>query len=117
MTYEEKIEKFRSDLKERSLLKSNYLPPLWWLLVRVGFKAPPPVFWTKKVIFWTYTSWFTIFWGLGMWFFSWQDDGMPWWGAAIAAVLAGVMFGYWMTWWTKRTTKLNTFGAWRDYSG
>lgn len=80
-------------LEASGIRKSNYQPPLLQLLWRCGLQVPPPHFASFAGTTLACGGFFAVTWGLLMWGLMWHDSGMPWWGAAGGALVAGTIFG------------------------
>ena len=104
-------------LAKTGIWRSNYQPPairlLWW----VGFEVPPPHF----ARFWSVVIamgvWFGLAWGLIMWFLVWSHQGMSPLFAAITAVVAGALFGFYMAAYYAYGRRKYKLPEWRSLAG
>jgi Family of unknown function (DUF6404) len=93
MDYPSKLSSALAMLAATGISRSNYEPPLYRLLWRVGLFLPPPHFASFGFNFVFTAAWFGASWGAIMWLLLWSHQGGSGVVAAIAAVAAGVLFG------------------------
>lgn len=93
MTYPQQLETALSHLAATGIMKSNYAPPLFRILWRMGVYARPPHFASFASNFLLTGAWFGIAWGAIMWLFVWSGTGKTPLVAAVTALAAGVLFG------------------------
>jgi hypothetical protein len=93
MTYPHRLETALAHLAGTGIMKSNYAPPLFRILWRMGIFVRPPHFASFSSNFLLAGAWFGVVWGAIMWFFVWPGAGKPPVFAAITALVAGALFG------------------------
>ncbi|WP_287147683.1 DUF6404 family protein [Aeromonas sp.] len=99
MTFEERLAAAHQELASKGVWHANYNPPLFRLLRRLGCPVKPPHYqgWLTNVLGFGISI--GLFWGLLMWFFSWQPMGMdPLFSLRQTALFAG-LFGIFMASW------------------
>ncbi|SFG95650.1 hypothetical protein SAMN05518865_1252 [Duganella sp. CF458] len=74
-------------------MKSNYAPPLFRILWRIGVHVRPPHFASFSANFLLTGAWFGVVWGALMWLLVWPGTGKSSLVAAITALVSGVSFG------------------------
>lgn len=111
MPYPSQLEAALSVLAATGMQPNNYAPPAHRLLWRMGFHVPPHfASFTSNLIF--SGAWFGIAWGTIMWFAAWSDRGMSPAGAAVAAIVAGILFGLCMAIYYRRSARKHNLPAW-----
>lgn len=93
MAYPPRIETALAHLAATGITKSNYAPPLFRILWRMGVHVRPPHFANFISNFLLMGSWFGFAWGMIMWLFVWRGAGKSPYAAAAGALMAGAMFG------------------------
>lgn len=97
MSFESRRAKALEILKATSMWSSNYEPPLWRALLKLGLKIPPPhfvPFW-KTMLF--AAVWFGLAWGVVMWLAVWSRQGVALGAAVCIAAFAGIFFGLFLS--------------------
>lgn len=74
-------------------MKSNYAPPLFRILWRIGVYVRPPHFASFGSNFLLTGAWFGVVWGAIMWLLVWPGTGKSPLVDAITALVAGLLFG------------------------
>ncbi|MFZ6710621.1 DUF6404 family protein [Undibacterium sp. TC9W] len=80
-------------LEKTGIMRSNYAPPYFRLLWRMGFDVPPPhfaQFWQNALFSGCF---FATGWGALMYFFVWSKTPVPVTNMLTSAVIDGVLFG------------------------
>ena len=99
-------------MAEKKMWRSNYAPPLYRLLWKLGVNIPPPPF----AFFWTnlfsFAAMYTLFWGTMMWFICWKPRGTSVTSAIITSLLAGLIFGVSMALFHHWRKKANNLPEW-----
>ena len=97
MSFESRRAKALELLKATGMWSSNYEPPMWRALLKLGVKIPPPHF----VPFWKTTLfgslWFGGAWGVVMWLAVWSRQGVALGAALGIAAFAGIFFGLFLS--------------------
>ncbi|PHM67734.1 hypothetical protein Xsto_00023 [Xenorhabdus stockiae] len=112
MTFEQRKERAITIMENKKMWSSNYAPPLLRILWRMGFKIPPlpfASFWQTAI---PLGIWFGPTWGLLMWFFAWQNEGMQPVIAIISSAFAGIIFGVSMAAYHRWRKKVNNLPDW-----
>ena len=102
-------------LENKGLGKSTYAPPLFRLLWKLGVKVPPPHMAGFAFNGLLMGGFFGVFWSLLMWLMLWGRQGMPLAIVAIAALLAGALFGLMMAWYMRYSARKHAIPHWRDF--
>ncbi|MCW9474420.1 DUF6404 family protein [Klebsiella grimontii] len=114
MDFEERKQKALTIMADRRMWKSNYAPPmirlLWWL----GVKIPPPPFASFWQILVLMAVWFSVAYGLLMYFQVWRIQGMNPLFACMLSVIAGFFFGLCMALFHLWRKKVNQLPEWKD---
>jgi len=113
MSFQHKLERAQKELNEANIWKSNYNPPILVLLRKLGFDIRPFHYCSFKSNFITASLWFGISWGLIMWFTSWKNNNVPIQMAICISLLAGILFGFLMALYYKRSAKKNNLSDWQ----
>jgi hypothetical protein len=114
-THEEKLNLMYDEFPKKGISKSSYAPPFYRLLWKFGFKAVPPIFYSFKKIWITQGSFFTVGWGILMYFFSWRNENMSLFAMIISACFAGLLFGLIMATFIRRQSKKYNLPSWIEY--
>jgi hypothetical protein len=93
MSYPRRLETALAQLAATGIMKSNYAPPLFRILWRMGVYVRPPHFASFSSNFLLTGTWFGLVWGVLMWLFVWPATGQMPLAALAAALFAGGMFG------------------------
>ena len=115
MTRDEKIAFMLKDLGEKGIKKYTAAPPLYRLLWRLGFDVAPPLFASFWLITLQMGVFFAVGWGVVMWFWVWQGQGLPPIFAIIASAGAGVCFGLAMAAYYRWRWRKLGLPRWEDY--
>ncbi len=114
MGFEQKKERAIAIMKSKNMWRSNYAPPLLLGLWKLGIKIPPLPF----ASFWQITlimgGGFGTFWGLIMWFSTWQFNEVQPAEAVFRGICSGIIFGVLLAafhWWRK---KANNLPEWKN---
>ena len=114
MSYQDKLEAAQKELNETKIWKSNYNPPIFVLLRKLGLNIRPLHYNTFVGNFLFASIWFGVVWGLLMWFTTWQPQNMPIQIALISSLSAGLLFGFFMAIYYKRSAKKNNLSNWQQ---
>lgn len=93
MTYPHRLETALARLAATGIMKSNYAPPLFRILWKMGVYLRPPHFANFISNFLLTGTWFGFAWGMFMWLFVWSGAGKSSFAAAATALVGGVLFG------------------------
>lgn len=93
MSYHSKLLAAHEELSRAGIWKSNFNPPLFQLLRKLGVKYPPPYYRSFISNFLTSFAFFTPVWGLLKWLIDWQTAGKTPIEAIITALVGGALFG------------------------
>src|SRR5260370_20961687 len=91
MRFEEKLAAALGLLAFKGMWRSNYAPPAYRLLWKLGAKTPPPHFQSFTANFILTGVGFGVFWGLAMWLTGSSHQGLP--RLAAVALFVGLLFG------------------------
>jgi Family of unknown function (DUF6404) len=80
-------------LEATGMWRSNYAPPLFQIMWRMGADVPPPHFVGFAAITLLMGGFFGVLWGLFMWFVLWSGSGASIGLAVFASSFAGLAFG------------------------
>ena len=118
MTHAEKVQLMREHLGSLGISESEFAPPFYRLLWRMGIEATPPMFASFGTIAALQGVVFGVAWGLIMWFafLSRQASASP--GLAVAvSALAGVLFGLIMAGFVRYRARKFGLPPWDRYDG
>ena len=93
MSYRSKLIAAHEELEQAGIWKSNFNPPLFRLLRKLGVKYPPPYYRSFQSNFLTSFVFFTPVWGILMYFLGWQASGKSITESAITALVGGLLYG------------------------
>lgn len=102
-------------LQTKGLGRSTYAPPLFRLLWKLGIRVPPPHMAGFACNSLLMGGFFGVFWALLMWMMLWGRQGMPLSVVAIAALLAGALFGLSMAWYMRYSARKRAIPRWQDF--
>ena len=102
-------------LDAKGMGKSSYAPPLFRLLWKLGARVPPPHMAGFAFNSLLMGGFFGVFWSLLMWLMLWNRQGMPLASVAMAALLAGALFGLTMAWYLHYNARKRAIPRWRDF--
>ncbi|GGF81575.1 hypothetical protein GCM10011338_37300 [Alteromonas lipolytica] len=112
MDYQDKLNAAMKELEQSKISKSNYAPPFFNLLLKLGFKVRPYHYNSPLVNFILLGSCFGLTWGLAMWVLAGLMGGdSPIFSLSIA-LMAGAMFGGLMALYYKISGKTNHLSEW-----
>lgn len=83
-------------LAKTGIWPSNYAPPIFHLLWRLGVDVPPPHFIGAVPVTLFGGAMFGALWGLMMWSLEWAQQGLPMHLVLLSAAGAGLAFGLMM---------------------
>ncbi len=115
MTHGEKVEYLLNDLGRRGVSKYVVAPPLYRILWRLGLETTPPLFASFWWITRTMGAFFAIAWGIFMWLFAWQSEGLPLAIDVATSILTGLCFGLAMAWYYRRRARDLALPRWENY--
>lgn len=102
-------------LAKTGILKSNYAPPYLLLCWRLGLDIPPPHF----AGFWQNTvfsgGFYSIAWGLFMYWLVWSKNGLPLTAMLSSSLVAGILFGLALASYFAYGKRKHGLPAWRDF--
>jgi hypothetical protein len=113
MRFEEKLSAALGLLASTGMWHSNYAPPVYRLLWRLGAKTPPPHFRSFSANFVSAGVRFGVVWGLLMWVTVWSHRS-PY-AVLAAALFAGVFFGLGMAAYYRYGARKHRIPLWRDF--
>lgn len=118
MTHRQKVDRLVAELGQQGVSSHTAAPLLFRLMWRLGLNVPPPLFLGFVPLTLLMGALFGIPWGIFMWFWVWQAEGLIA-GMAVAipsSVFAGVLFGIAMAWLSRReATRLGLPTSWEEY--
>jgi hypothetical protein len=112
MSFQDKLEAAQKELNETNIWKSNHNPPISVLLRKFGFNIRPFHYCSFISNFLNASLWFSVVWGLIMWFSTWQSNDMSVQVALITSLSAGLLFGIIMAVYYKHSAKKNNLSGW-----
>jgi hypothetical protein len=115
MTHAEKLDRMYSELGQKGLWKSNFAPPLYRLLWRMGIRVPPPHFSSFMFLF--------VFSGLYAVFFALPPVVVMWWllvpkpigVLVISTILSGFVAGLCVAAWYRYQARRYRLPLWKGY--
>ena len=117
MNFEERRDVALALLEKTEIWRSSYKPPVLQLLWRFGFDVPPPHFASFFANFTIGGVCFGTVWGFFMWVALWSRQGLPLSGAAFAALIAGLLFGFAMAAYFRYSAQKHGLPKWSDIDG
>lgn len=114
MDFEEQRQRALDLLKRMGYPRGRADPPSTLVLRALGINVRPlpfEPFW--RTVLWN-AAWFTLFWGLAMWFWRWRDEGMVVAAAVIVSLLTGLFFGVSMACYTAYSRKKYGLPSWES---
>jgi len=112
--FERKKSKALEILAGTGMWRSNYAPPLYRLFWRMGINLRPLPFNSFGVNALLTGGYFALFWGVTMWFSSWQSRGYHPLTSLIVALGAGLLFGLSMAAYYKWRLKTKKLPDWNQ---
>ncbi|MDO6729431.1 DUF6404 family protein [Marinovum sp. 2_MG-2023] len=112
--YERRWTAAQAEMTSAGVWQSNATPPVILLLRRLGLRPRPPYyigFWQLALV---YGAFFSVFWGLLMWFLDWSARGMSVPAALLSSLVAGTLFGLILSTLTHRSRKRHGLRNWND---
>jgi hypothetical protein len=124
MAHRQKVERLIEELSQQGRGYYTVASPLFWLLWALGLEVPPPLFLGFRKLTLLMGTFFGVLWGalwgVGMWLWAWQGEipaGIAVTVTDFAAVLAGLVFGLVMAWYTRgKAARLGIPSSWEEYS-
>jgi len=114
MTYEEKCDFAIKELDAAKIWKSNYNPPIVKFARKLGFKVRFPHY-NSFLTNWLSTGlYFGLFWGIYMYFFSWNTKNMSIAAMLSTALFAGALFGLAMATYYSCSFKKHKLTPWHE---
>jgi len=114
--FDARLQQALSLLDAKGLGKSTYAPPLFRLLWKLGVKVPPPHMAGFALNSLLMGGFFGVFWSLAMWLMLWGRQGKPPVIVAVAALLAGALFGLAMAWYLRYSARKRAIPRWQDFN-
>lgn len=117
--FERRKQKAIALMDSRKMWRSNYAPPLLRGLWKLGLKIPPTPFMSFRHVLVLMSVWYSVVWGLVMYFCTWRAQGMPPLVACVHSLCAGLFFGFLWRCFTcgeKRSTAFLTGASWTEAS-
>lgn len=115
MRFDQKLSASLVLLQSTGMWRSNYAPPLYNLLWKLGLKLPPPHFASFATNFVFDGLFFGFTWGLLMWFAMWLHQGMSPERAVVQAIFAGLFFGIGMASYYRYDARKHRIPLWKDF--
>jgi sulfite exporter TauE/SafE len=115
MRFEQKLAAAFTLLEPTGIWRSNYAPPVYRLLWRLGARVAPPHFVGFVTNFLIAAVSFGAVWGLLMCFAVWSHQAMSPRGALVTASCAGLCFGLFMATYYRYGTWKHEIPLWRDF--
>ncbi len=113
--FEAKYEKAMQELKGTPIWKSNYNPPFYKLIRRLGIQSRPPHYNTFLSNSYRMSLYFAAIWAVFLLAFSWTNDDISKFNVVIVSILIGMFFGvvmgiyYWYSFRTNSLTEWEKF--------
>ncbi|MBC2873379.1 hypothetical protein H7U18_26785 [Klebsiella pneumoniae] len=80
-------------MDSRKMWRSNYAPPCFGV-VEAGSEDTPTPFMSFRHVLVLMSVWYSVVWGLVMYFCTWRAQGMPPLVACVHSLCAGLFFGF-----------------------
>lgn len=112
--FERRKQKAIALMDSRKMWRSNYAPPLLRGLWKLGLKIPPAPFMSFWHVLVLVSVWYSVVWGLVMYFCTWRAQGMPPLVACVHSLCAGLFFGFFMALFHLWRKKVNGFPDWSE---
>ncbi|WP_341206551.1 DUF6404 family protein [uncultured Psychrosphaera sp.] len=114
MSYQSKLEKAQAELANTGMRESNYNPPIFILLRKLGLKIKP-VHYNSFISNFVFSAiFFGLIWGLLMWFTTWSTQRLPIFNVVTTSIVSGVLFGLIMALYYKKSASKNGLSKWDD---
>jgi|SRR5215210_2188925 len=114
--HRQKVDRLIVELGQQGVSPYASAPPLFRLLWRLGLNVPPPFFLGFLPLTLLTGTFFGVLWGVVMWFWVWQGEGLAASLAVPTSVFAGLLFGLGMAWLVRReAARLGLPTSWEDY--
>ena len=110
--YERKFQAALDEMKAAGIWRGNAYPPGLRLLRSVGLKPRPAYYLPFIKVALPNAIFFSVVWGLIMWFWEWRGQGTPL--SPISALLFGALSGLFMALWVARTKKRHKLSDWQS---
>ena len=111
--YERRFLAAVAETKTAGIWFSNAVPPYVRILRKFGQRPIPPHYAPMRQTLLAQFLYFTVAWGILMWFFVWQGNASVG-SAMVGAVLAGVIFALGMAAYLSFSRKSNKLTKWDD---
>jgi pilus assembly protein TadC len=112
MTYPSSLQSALDLLSATNIKPRAYAPRLYRTLWRLGVYVPPPHFASPLFNAALLGVIFGPSWGLVMYVLVWSSEGMPWFAAVAAALVAGLLFGLTMAFYYRRSARKHGLPPW-----
>lgn len=112
--FERRKQKAIALMDSRKMWRSNYAPPLLRGLWKLGLKIPPTPFMSFRHVLVLMSVWYSVVWGLVMYFCTWRAQGMPPLVACVHSLCAGLFFGFFMALFHLWRKKVNGLPDWSE---
>ncbi|HFG0035336.1 DUF6404 family protein [Klebsiella pneumoniae] len=112
--FERRKQKAIALMDSRKMWRSNYSPPLLRGLWKLGLKIPPVPFMSSWHVMVLMSVWYSVVWGLVMYFCTWRAQGMPPLVACGHSLCAGLFFGFFMALFHLLRKKANGLPDWSE---
>jgi len=114
MCFYETKEAAINELKESNIRPLNYTSPIHILFWKLGFKIRPAHYnsYLRNATF--IGLWFSVVWGLLMWFFEWRSMSISIPVAVGFSVFAGALFGIILATYYKWSARKHNLSKWDD---
>ena len=113
-----KLEKWKNFCSQKKLSSSFANPPIDRIVRRLGFELEPVIFWPFKRTVIVLGTYFSLAWGLFMYFILWRNQaGMSVKICLIASISAGVLWAVSMALTYSYKRRKLGLTTWRDFNG
>ena len=112
--YERKFQAALDEMKAAGIWRSNAYPPGLRLVRSIGLKPRPAYYLPFIKVALPNAIFFSVVYGLMMWFWEWRGQGTPLSDIAISPLLVGALPGLFMALWVTRTKKRHKLSDWQS---
>ena len=112
--YERKFQAALDEMKAAGIGRSNAYPPGLRLLRSVGLKPRPTYYLPFIKVALHSAVFFSVVYGLIMWFWEWRGQGTPLSDIAISVLLTSALYGLFTALWDARTKKRHKLSDWQS---